>query len=48
MSLYEDDDVPADETCNDCGGPLVVLGTLGSVTHFRCRDCGGDSHQEAR
>ena len=28
--------------CRVCGGTLVVLGALGRVAHFRCRDCGAD------
>jgi len=30
--------------CNACGGELTPLGTLGTVNHFRCRNCGIDSH----
>jgi hypothetical protein len=26
--------------CPTCGGPPVLLGTLGRVTWLRCRDCG--------
>jgi hypothetical protein len=26
--------------CRMCGGPLMILGLLGSVRHFRCRNCG--------
>jgi hypothetical protein len=25
-----------------CGGPLVYLGTLGSLSWWRCRNCGQD------
>jgi transposase-like protein len=28
--------------CPVCGGPGVLLGTLGRRTHYRCRDCGMD------
>ena len=28
------------ETCPVCGGDGVKLGTLGNLTHFRCRNCG--------
>ncbi len=28
------------ETCVQCEGPLMILGTLGCLTHARCRDCG--------
>jgi hypothetical protein len=31
--------------CNWCGhGPLVYLGTLGRMTHWRCQACGSDTH----
>jgi len=26
--------------CGQCGGPGVPLGQLGSLMHFRCRNCG--------
>ena len=29
-------------TCPLDGGPGVLLGTLGSLTHYRCRNCGID------
>lgn len=32
--------VLTERTCDECGGPLMVLGQLGSQTHGRCRDCG--------
>lgn len=28
------------EECPACSGPLNLLGTLGSLAHFRCRNCG--------
>jgi DNA-directed RNA polymerase subunit RPC12/RpoP len=28
--------------CVTCHGPLVEIGSLGDVTRYRCRDCGGD------
>lgn len=28
--------------CTCCGGPLMLLGTLGRLTWLRCRDCGVD------
>jgi hypothetical protein len=31
-------------SCSVCGGPLMPLGALGTVNHFRCRNCGMDSH----
>lgn len=27
-------------TCEICGGPLLLLGVLGSLAHYNCRDCG--------
>jgi tRNA(Ile2) C34 agmatinyltransferase TiaS len=26
--------------CPKCDGPPIVLGSLGAVCHYRCRDCG--------
>lgn len=46
--LFPRDDEPLREDpaqpgrCRVCGGTLVVLGALGRVAHFRCRDCGAD------
>jgi hypothetical protein len=37
-------DVDAAPVCSACGGELQPLGTLGTVNHFRCRNCGLDSH----
>lgn len=28
------------ETCQICGGLLMLLGQLGNRVHTRCRDCG--------
>ena len=28
------------EPCSQCGGTLAYLGTLGSLEHYRCRNCG--------
>jgi len=33
----DEDEVPP---CGQCGGPKVPLGQLGSLTHYRCRNCG--------
>ena len=30
--------------CPMCGGIGWVLGVLGRMWHYRCRDCGGDFH----
>lgn len=32
--------------CPACDGPLELLGTLGRVEHYRCRNCGLDSNTE--
>ncbi len=32
-------EIPA---CPTCEGPGRLLGALGNVTHYRCRDCGID------
>jgi DNA-directed RNA polymerase subunit RPC12/RpoP len=26
--------------CGICKGPLVLLGKLGNLKHYRCRNCG--------
>lgn len=31
------------DPCAMCGGPLVYLGTLGTVKHYRCRNCGWEA-----
>ena len=31
-----------EDVCPLCAGPLTPLGQLGTVSHFRCRDCGAD------
>lgn len=33
-------------TCQHCGGPMVPLGALGSLEHYRCRNCGAMDSQE--
>lgn len=32
------------DQCPACGGPLMIIGRLGSVDHYRCRNCGMDSN----
>jgi len=32
--------------CMICGGPMVLIGTLGSRRWYRCRNCGIDDHEE--
>lgn len=44
-----EDEMPS---CPACGGPGMLLGTLGRLTHFKCRNCGmeyseGDTHTAA-
>jgi len=29
-------------TCDLCNGPCFVLGQLGKLIHFRCRNCGAN------
>jgi hypothetical protein len=41
-----EDDLDAATICSTCGGPLMLLGALGSRTHYRCRNCGLDSSTE--
>ena len=36
----DDEDYEPVDVCGLCGGPLVELGTLGWVKHYRCRNCG--------
>lgn len=31
----------------DCGGELILMGTLGNLDHFNCRGCGLHYHAEA-
>jgi hypothetical protein len=33
-------------SCKICGGELAELGSLGKLTHFRCRQCGMESSTE--
>jgi len=35
------------KACPACDGPMYILGTLGSTTWFRCRDCGMESSGRA-
>lgn len=36
-----------EDTCPQCGGQGVALGTLGYVLHLRCRECGWDFSVDA-
>jgi len=40
-----DEAEPEEVYCPVCNGPGVLLGALGSLVHFRCRNCGMDFHQ---
>jgi DNA-directed RNA polymerase subunit RPC12/RpoP len=33
--------------CTECGGTLSPLGTLGTLNHYRCEDCGLNHAEEA-
>jgi hypothetical protein len=32
--------------CECCGGEMMLLGVLGSLSHFRCRNCGMEASCE--
>lgn len=34
------------DECEICGGPLNLLGCLGPLYHYRCRNCGAQFHSE--
>lgn len=34
--------------CNVCDGPLMLLGSLGKLDWFRCRDCGMEFRVEEK
>lgn len=43
MRRWENDEEQLMNTeCVICNGPLVSLGRLGAIEHFRCRNCGHD------
>ena len=43
-----DEEEPEDNPeCPVCAGPGVPLGTLGRLSHFRCRNCGIDFSRNA-
>lgn len=44
----EDDEDETPLECSACGGPLVVLGTLGRLEHFRCRNCGLERSRDTK
>ena len=41
--MDEWDNLHPEGACLDCGGPLVLLGILGTTEHYRCRNCGVDN-----
>jgi len=47
----EDEDVglniPGIVPCGACGGEAHLLGVLGAIVHYRCKDCGGESNSIA-
>ncbi len=34
--------------CRFCKGPLMLLGQLGPMKHYRCRDCGAQFTKDAK
>lgn len=40
MNENEDDGGAEAPECECCGGPLAYLGNLGTLSHFRCINCG--------
>lgn len=34
--------------CKFCKGPLMLLGQLGQMKHYRCRDCGAQFTKESK
>jgi len=36
------------KVCGNCQGPLTLLGKLGNLTHYRCRNCGMDTSIEEK
>jgi hypothetical protein len=41
-----DEDEYQDDPCPLCEGPLGLLGQLGIIAHFVCRNCGGHVSRE--
>jgi hypothetical protein len=39
-TFEEGEEIEPAATCGFCGGPCVVLGTLGTREHLRCQNCG--------
>lgn len=42
---WEGQDERSDD-CQLCGGALEVLGSLGRLAHYRCRNCGAQESKE--
>jgi tRNA(Ile2) C34 agmatinyltransferase TiaS len=36
--------IPGPVGCSVCGGDLVIMGSMGSRTFYRCRYCGADHY----
>jgi hypothetical protein len=45
-SLARMDDDLSVRPCSFCGGERGYLGTLGTIEHYVCRNCGMQSNQE--
>jgi len=45
LDAIEDDLSDLTLHCELCGGELIPLGALGSLMHYRCRNCGMDASQ---
>lgn len=43
--ISDEGDLLDNPECPQCGGPGVPLGSLGSLLHFRCRNCGWNFSQ---
>jgi hypothetical protein len=41
------DDRGNEKECEACGGPMYLLGTLGDLDHWRCRNCGALADEKA-
>lgn len=42
-----EDDYGNTKDCDACGGPMYLLGTLGNLDHWRCRNCGAVADEKA-
>jgi len=46
VAVYDGEDEPEFVMCPVCASPSYELGKLGSVTHYRCRNCGWTFNEE--